>query len=150
MLRTAAVAEHLEANAALYTRRLVDHTDQIGGQDALLAPFAAMTTAPARRAAATRRVAAGASVGGQSIADGLAWSRASVNNGEIHVPLADPDNLPESWKASTSELLKGIKATIDDAKWRERLTSTRSVHLFMGTHVEAVAGTCVLADVPEE
>ena len=47
VLRTAAVAEHLEANAALYTRRLVDHTDRIGGQDALLAPFAAMTTAPA-------------------------------------------------------------------------------------------------------
>jgi hypothetical protein len=158
VLRTAAVADHLEANAALYTRRLVDHTDQIGGQDALLAPFAAMTTAPAATVATaaaatsapTRRVAAGASVGGQSIADGLAWSRASVNNGEIHVPLADPDNLPASWKASTTELLKGIKATIDDAKWRERLTSTRSVHLFMGTHVEAVAGTCVLADVPEE
>jgi hypothetical protein len=159
MLRTAAVSEHLEANAALYTRRLVDHTDQIGGQDALLTPFAALTTATtatvanaaaATPAAPTRRVAAGSGVGGQSLADGLAWSRASVNNGEIHVPLADPDNLPSSWSASKVELIKGIKATIDDAKWRERLTSTRSVHLFMGTHVEAVAGTCVLADVPEE
>jgi hypothetical protein len=35
-----------------------------------------------------------------------------------------------------------------DAAWRSQWTTTRSVHIFMGTHVEAVAGTCVLEDLP--
>jgi hypothetical protein len=46
------------------------------------------------------------------------------------------------------QLGKSIAATILDANWRGIWTTTRNVHLFMGTHVEAVAGNCVLPHVP--
>lgn len=139
-MRTSAVADHLTANAAQYTRRFVEHADQSGSQDALLTPFAAMVSAaPAR---------AGREPAGSNLADGLAWSRALVKNGEIHVPLAEPANWPEAWKPIGSKLVDGISGTIENPAWRNQWTTTRSVHLFMGTHVEAVAGECILKDVP--
>jgi hypothetical protein len=143
VLRTSALSEHLAGNAELYTRRFVEYADQSGSQDALMAPFARMIgpTPGVRRA--------GAAAAATSLADGLAWSRAQVKNGEIHVPFAEPDNWPASWKEAGAGLLKGIKETVGSAPWRQQWTSTREVHLYMGTHVEAVAGTCVLEDVPE-
>ncbi len=142
-MRTSAVADHLNANAAQYTRRFVEHADQAGSQDALMTPFAAMVTAAPARAADERGTA------GASLAEGLAWSRALVKNGEIHVPLAEPANWPEAWKPIGSKLVDGINDTIGNAAWRNQWTTTRSVHLFMGTHVEAVAGECILKDVPD-
>jgi catechol 2,3-dioxygenase-like lactoylglutathione lyase family enzyme len=141
LLRTAAITDNLNANAAFYTRRLVDHTDRTGSQDALLAPFARLASAPARSTA-------GRGESALSLADGLAWSRAQVRNGEIHVPLAEPANWPETWREAGRKVTDGIASTIGKAAWRDRWTTTRSVQLFMGTHVEAVAGSCVLEDVP--
>jgi len=140
--RTSAVADHLSANAPLYTRRFLEHTDAVGNQDALLAPFAKLASGPARAAGHD-------AAQGESLASGLAWSRALVKNGEIHVPIAEPANWPAAWKQGAgAKLASAISATIGDAAWRSQWTTTRSVHIFMGTHVEAVAGTCVLEDLP--
>jgi hypothetical protein len=142
LLRTTAVADHLSANAAQYTRRFVEHADRSGSQDALLTPFARMVGGQPQASTGRRAPAAA------SLAEGLSWSRAQVKNGEIHVPLAEPANWPESWQQAGIGLAKGIQATIGDPAWRKQWTTTRSVHLFMGTHVEAVAGACILEDVP--
>jgi hypothetical protein len=143
-LRTSALSEHLTANVAQYTRKFVTHADQSGSHDALLTPFASMVSGdPAARAAEP-----GTAAGGASLAEGLAWSRAHVKNGEIHVPLAEPANWSNAWQKVGDGLAKSISATIGDPAWRKTWTTTRSVHLFMGTHVEAVAGTCILEDVP--
>jgi len=32
--------------------------------------------------------------------------------------------------------------------WLQKWISTKSVHVFIGTHIEAVAGECLLPDVP--
>jgi hypothetical protein len=141
-LRTSALSEHLTANAAQYTRRFVAHADQTGSQDALMTPLARMVGGDA--SARGEPTAAG----GANLADGLAWSRAHVKNGEVHVPLAEPANWPPAWQKVGDGLAKAIGTTIGDAAWRKTWTTTRSVHLFMGTHVEAVAGACILEDVP--
>ncbi len=146
--RAAAVTEHLSSNAAMYTRGFLEHTNAIGDRDVLLSPFATMLGGqPARSTRAAGSAAVSGSIG---LADGLSWSQAKVRNGEIHVPLGESANWPRTWKGpAASGLSKAIGQTIADSAWLGQWTRTRSVHLFMGTHVEAVAGTCVLADLPE-
>jgi hypothetical protein len=142
--RTSDLADHLDANAAFYTRRFVDYTGQAGNQDALLTPFATMVGAEPTASVGKRAKA------GPSLGEGMAWSRAHVKNGEIHVPFAEPANWSESWNRVGQRLSDGLAATIDNPAWRTQWTTTRSAHVLMGTHVEAVAGTCILEDLPPE
>jgi hypothetical protein len=141
--RHAALTDHLTTNAPVYTRRLVDHTHRAGNRDALLTAFT-------RLVGSSRRRGPGPATGNaKGLAGGLAWLRTAVRNGEIHVPLAEQAHWPREWEGEAAdELRQAIERTIVNPAWLGQWTLTKSVHLFMGTHVEAVAGTCVLADVP--
>jgi hypothetical protein len=79
----------------------------------------------------------------------LRWSQAETRDDSLLVPIAD---------ARTASNAIGLRGR-DREEFSSALTSlvkvadtvkadTRSTHLFMGTHVEAVAGECVLQDVP--
>jgi hypothetical protein len=69
----------------------------------------------------------------------------------VHVPFADPSNALRSLRlsgAARERFEKGINR-INDKKVLSTYTVERDVHVFMGTHVEPVAGSCVLKDLPD-
>jgi hypothetical protein len=141
--RSSAVVDLLTTNAALYTRRLMAHTHRAGNRDALLTPFVHLL------GLSTTRGGRAPSASATSLADGLAWSRAAVHNGEIHVPLAERANWPRQWASGPAAGLDHvISQTVGNVAWLGQWTRTKTVHLFMGTHVEAVAGTCLLTALP--
>ena len=69
----------------------------------------------------------------------------------MHVPFAEASNALTAMKlpaATREQFEKGIKR-ITDPNVLSTYTIERDVHVFMGTHIEPVAGTCVLEDLPE-
>lgn len=142
--RGSAVKEHLRAHRAVYTRQFIHYLHNRGDRSTLLSPFAALLGGIARRSA--RANAAPASPG---LAQAFAWSRAGVRADGIHVPLAALENsLSVFSKAAATRLGKAINSTVLNPTWLKKWISTKSVHVFIGTHIEAVAGECVLPDVP--
>jgi hypothetical protein len=79
----------------------------------------------------------------------LAWSDASVRGDSVLVPIHDPTSfghsigLDEEVQKGLEDTFRGIADLVAGVE-RER----RDVSLFMGTHIEAVAGGCVLHDLP--
>jgi hypothetical protein len=96
--------------------------------------------------AATAAVAAAASPVGA-----LRWSESIVREDSVLVPLAPPETAASAFglkgQARTSFL--GTLARISpEAVAKLFPVTVQNVHLFMGTHIEAVAGECVLTDLP--
>jgi hypothetical protein len=58
------------------------------------------------------------------------------------------NSLPVFGKAAGKRLGNAIQTTVLNPEWLARWVTSKSVHVFIGTHVEAVAGSCVLADLP--
>ena len=88
---------------------------------------------------------------GAQVEQGLRWSGAQVRDNVLHVPAADPAILARAW-----HLDERAAGKLNDAIARlspDKLPSfapkieTRQIHLFAGTHVEAVAGECILPDI---
>ena len=88
---------------------------------------------------------------GAHVEKGLRWSGAQVRDNVLHVPAADPAILAKAW-----HLEKGVGSHLSDAISRlspENLPKfapkieKRQIHLFAGTHVEAVPGECTLPDI---
>ena len=78
-------------------------------------------------------------------------ARAEPRPDVLHVPAADPEILAKAW-----HLEKGVGSRLSDAISRlspENLPKfapeieKRQIHLFAGTHVEAVPGECTLPDI---
>lgn len=80
----------------------------------------------------------------------LAWPQAELRDDSLLVPFA-----PAPAAASALRVRGDVRASLISALGQQvdaAISAVRgvqqSVHLFLGTHIEAVAGHCVLADVP--
>ena len=138
--RTAAVADYLNGGG-VQTGRLLQYLEDRGEQPALLASLARMLTDWRTATNVPRRQAA--------FADAFAWSRARVQVGRCLGANGGARERtrgvsPRDTRASEQLHYK----TVLDAVWLSRWVTTRSVHIFIGTKIEAVAGTCVLLDLP--
>jgi hypothetical protein len=87
--------------------------------------------------------------GGSGGVPALAWSQASARGDSLLVPVHDPTSfghsigLDDDGQSALEDTFRGIADLVAGVE-RER----REVSLFMGTHIEAVAGDCVLDDLP--
>jgi hypothetical protein len=88
---------------------------------------------------------------GARVEQGLRWSGAQVRDNALHVPLAEPDILTKAWKLDgrVSERLHDAisRLSVDRLPTFAPKIETRQIHLFAGTHVEAVPGECTLPDI---
>ncbi len=88
---------------------------------------------------------------GADVKSSLKWSDSHVREDSLFVPFAeqktagDALNLKGQPKASFEKNMHGISAETIAALKRP---APQHVHLFIGTHIEPVAGGCVLVDVP--
>jgi hypothetical protein len=138
--RTSAVADYLNGGG-VSTGRLLQYLEDRGEQPALLAAVARMITDRRSPTVPTRRPAA--------FADAFAWSRARVRSGGVSVPMAALENAVGVFRPEGRERLSNsIAKTVLDAVWLSRWVTTKTIHIFMGTRIEAVGGTCVLPDLP--
>jgi hypothetical protein len=83
----------------------------------------------------------------------LAWSQTKVKDNHVHVPLADPVNALSALKLPrelAERFNKQVVNRIYDPAVLSTFTFKRDVFLFIGTHLEAVPGKCILPDVPPE
>ena len=85
---------------------------------------------------------------------GLAWSAAEARGSAVHVPLAEPSTAAKAWGLKARELDRFVKVVgrLDPEKVHLLLPKpiVRTVHVYAGTHVEAIPGECRLPDIPEE
>ena len=130
------LTEHLNANADFYAGRYLRHLDARRDLGALQ---------PGVLDALNKTV--GKSVKGDK-QNALLWSRAQVRGKGIYVPLAGGKVTSEALGMQRADK-PYLEALERIEKFRLRpVVRKRDVHLFMGTHIEAVAGECTLADVP--
>ena len=139
--RTTAVVDHLNASAGLYTRRLLRHLEE-RGERGILSSLIPQMLGGAKSAVSKGKRSA-------HLVNAFAWSRARVRSGGFCVPLAALENSLSVFSKEAGKRLGGaVKGTALNPKWLARWTSSKTVHVFIGTHVEAVAGSCVLHDLP--
>lgn len=85
---------------------------------------------------------------------GLAWSAAEARANAVHVPLGEPAVAAKAWGLKASDATRFTKAVgrLAPEKLRPLIPQpiVRRVHVYAGTHVEAVPGTCLLPDIPDE
>jgi hypothetical protein len=142
-VRASAVSEHLNANAGFYTKRFLTHLQDHREVPVLAQPILDLLGGRQTRAGAARSQA--------RLQRALEWSRLQVRDNTIYVPLTDEGNLVGALgqRKPVLDLADKLGKTIRNPAWLKRVVRRRDVHLFMGTHIEAVAGECVLADLPE-
>jgi hypothetical protein len=101
-----------------------------------------------------RRQAATGEEGQARVDQGLAWSAAEARGNAVHVPLAEPAVAAKAWGLKAAEAARFTKAVgrLAPEKLRPLIPQpiVRAVHVYAGTHVEAVPGTCLLPDIPDE
>jgi len=133
-----AVAAHLNANPEIYAKKLVRHMHQNRDIETLQAPVLQAI----RNATKDPKEA-------ENLEKALAWSNTYVQDKSIFVPVTDPSlalerlNLPKDLAADLDKKVKKIKPGA-----LKKITTKRDVHLFAGTHVEAVPGKCKLPGLP--
>jgi len=138
--RTSAVSDHLKANATLYTKRFMSHTQLQRDNDMIRQPVARLIKGSSKNQQSATR-----------LLNALSWSKARVSDNHVAVPFAEASNALTALKlprAARERFEKGIDR-IRDPKVLSTYTVERDVHVFMGTHIEPVAGTCVLEDLPD-
>ena len=88
------------------------------------------------------------------IEGGLAWSATEARANAVHVPLAEPKLVASAWGLKAAERDRLVKAVerLKPGKIDLLLPKpiVRSIHVYAGTHVEAVPGECRLPDIPED
>jgi hypothetical protein len=140
--RTSAVAEHLNANSSLYTGRFLQHLQDQRAHGDIAQPMVRLLSQPQRAPARGRE--------SRNVAAALEWSKLQVRDQTVYVPLTDHRNLVSALgdRPPVVDLGKKIGDTIRNPDWLRKFVRRRDVHLFMGTHIEAVAGDCVLPNIP--
>ena len=88
---------------------------------------------------------------GVRLEDGLRWSAAQTRDNILHVPVADAETATKAWHLNDQaarQFGEAISILGKDklVQFAPKIT-TRQIHLFAGTHVEAVPGDCVLPDI---
>ncbi len=135
---TDALGAHLNANSDFYAKRYLLH---------LQAQRDVSTLQSVVQAVISRR--SPGKTDARALSKALAWSRVRVQDKGIFVPLSDPDTARKALALpkAKDDALRGALARVAIPLLR-KYTRTRRVHLFMGTHIEAVPGNCLLPDVP--
>lgn len=103
------------------------------------------------RVAARSAAPAAATASQPSPVGALRWSESTIRDDSVLVPLADAETAAGAFGLkgqSRSSFLKTLDKISPDAVVKLFPATVQHVHLFMGTHVEAVAGECVLHDLP--
>lgn len=111
-------------------------------------PLATMLSA-SRVAGRETRGAAGAA--GPNVVGALLWSQSTLREDSVHVPLAAPETAANAFGLDGKErtsFLKAMERITPEAIARRFAATIQHVHLFIGTHIEPVAGECILEDVP--
>src|SRR6185436_20092605 len=129
------LSAHLETNAATYAPRVLSAMQAEGARAALHEPIARML--------GTRGTRAG---GGFAPVHALDWSQSMVDGGAVKVPFAEADAVAKGFGLGTNGVaaVTGILDTLRPGRFEALLPQPRrkEIRLFMGTHVEAVAGNC--------
>jgi hypothetical protein len=163
--RSTALHDHLMANADIYTRRFLAHAHRSGDRTTLAAPMFAMLARHGGPPSATTASTSSAEPPTAVLATGVAalpapvrfsygfdWSKMRVRDNAISVPLAPLDTLKYYWPLSAergqrmSTAVAAIAPNAVGALMPQPVV--RQVKLFIGTHVEAVPGACVLHTLP--
>ncbi|MGH7410708.1 MAG: hypothetical protein ACREJ6_06580 [Candidatus Methylomirabilis sp.] len=138
--RGSLVADHLNANSVLYTRRYLAHLQERGDLSLLQGPVIRLLGGQAKPKG-----------GLAPLARVLQWNKLHVRGNNIHVPLIDLERAVIEMKLQKA-ILDRVKAkipgTIAKPAWLHQHTWTRTVHLYMGTIVEPAAGACILTNLP--
>jgi hypothetical protein len=86
-----------------------------------------------------------------SPAHGFLWSQTTVRDDAVLVPLTEPATAASAFGLSGGAAKKfgsALQKLDPETLTKVAKALTQDVHLYLGTHVEAVPGTCVLPDVP--
>ena len=133
--------DHLQANAPVYTKRFLNATIEARDEETVHGAF---STLLARNGAPVAEEAG-------DIAAGLAWSQSEVRANVLHVPLSEHEDVRSAWRldAEASSKLGDVMKQLSPAAIGAILgpLPTETVHVYAGTHMEAVAGQCVLSDL---
>jgi hypothetical protein len=131
---------HLDANAPHYTAAFLAETVRMGGRSAAKGCAQQML----------ERMPGLARSRSRNVNSALAFDRMRVKSGRIMLPARSLEHFKDTLKLPRWE--SGI---VDDLVAAGKATalpkvsaSKQDVRMFMGTHVEAVAGSCVLQDLP--
>jgi hypothetical protein len=130
--------DHLQANAAVYTKHFLSAAMTARDDGSVHGAFATLID----------RTHTSGDAG--DIAAGLSWSESDVRANVVHVPLADEANVQSAWKLAgeaASNLSDAVKATAPATIGSLFEPIVRTVHLYVGSHMEAVPGECVLPDI---
>ncbi|HEX7309909.1 MAG TPA: hypothetical protein VF232_01920 [Gaiellaceae bacterium] len=104
----------------------------------------------AAKGGAAPEAAAGAATAGSPIG-ALRWSESIVREDSVLVPLAEAETAASAFGLkgkSRASFLGTLERITPDAVAKLVPIAVQHIHLFMGTHIEAVAGECVLEDLP--
>jgi len=136
--RNGAVGTHLNANSEQYSKKLLRHMHAKRDINTLQAPVAQALRSKVR----SNRQA-------EELGKALQWSSTYTKDNSIFVPATTPDlavaklGLKPREKDAFAKKLKRV--AVPELKIE---VSKKDLHLFAGTHIEAVPGECVLPDVP--
>lgn len=141
----ATMARSVDLDPTLATRGLVYEARLNGGIGLLQQPLARMLDGG--RSARTRTRSTG-----PRPTQALSWSNVKARGNSIFVPLARPVIAADALRLTgqaRSRFLDSLAALAPESLVKlSPKGKARSVHLFIGTHVEVVPGSCVLPDVP--
>jgi len=88
---------------------------------------------------------------GTLVEQGLRWEQAEVRANAIHVPIGPADVVAKAWnlEPAAAAALSEKLGLLEPPRLGRLIpeATTRNIHVFAGTHVEAVAGECVLQGV---
>jgi hypothetical protein len=130
---------HLDANAPHYTAAFLAEAVRIDGRASAQACARQMLDGMPKLARTRAR----------NVHSALAFDRMRVQAGRLVLPARSVAHFKDALKLPPWEQSVVDDIAADKLKaLGKALTSTHDVRLFMGTHVEAVAGSCVLKDVP--
>lgn len=143
-LRSAGLTAPLGVAAASRVRTAFTTSVRAGDEDALRVPMMTLLQRATGPEDARRSV---------RLDQGLAWERTDAKASAVHVPLADADVVRRAWSlpARAAERLQDALGRLSPDRLGRLFPQpkARVVHVFAGVHVEAVAGHCVLPDIPE-
>lgn len=137
--KTDPLADHLNANAALYTAGFLKQVHSEAGRE----PIMAMAKEVFRKSPQLARR-------GPGLESAIAFDKLRIYGDRVMLPARSADHFKAAFKLSPGQvkILDSLdKPSVKD-RFKKIMKFTTNVHLFMGTHVEAIAGSCVLKDVP--
>lgn len=133
-----ALQDHLQANAAIYTKRFLSAATSARDDESVHGAFFTLLSRNSSDAPGT-------------ISQGLAWFGSEARSNVVHVPLASLDTVKAAWALDPAGV-KNLSSTIDQVSPAGLAgilgeLPPQTVHLYAGTHIEAVAGHCVLPNI---